>query len=519
VNLASRRGAYPHELSAGERQRVAVARALATRPRVLLADEPLASMDEENAAIVMGLLEAAAAAGTTVIVATHRHTFPASRILRLPSARVMTNGAKRAHVNGNGHVIVTASAGTNVNGNGNGNGNGHGNGVAVQRAWWRTIVPPRERPHRGPQAKRLPLWRRAAAFSANSYRLVVLSGLRSWSRDARQTTPVLGTITLLLMLCGTLALVGVAVQHAVADQAGQASLVRVYLASGATQDGISALENKLRADPRVASVTFISAEQALAEARRRPGLDNLSSLSSTNPFPASLDVRVKMVTQVPAVATSVKGDGAVDPTYATSYDPDTYSRLQRFALIAVNFPKFGDGRGYSIAKTVFFDGSTPTGCGTATSDVGPFYCPVDKHVYIDLGFFDELRTRFGATGGPFAQAYVLAHEYGHHVQDLLGVFGQKRNSIQVELQADCYAGVWMHHAEQTGYITGITQQDLNDALSAAASVGDDRIQAETQGQVNPETWTHGSSAQRDKWFTTGYTAGDANRCDTWHSSV
>ena len=336
VNLASRRGAYPHELSAGERQRVAVARALATRPRVLLADEPLASMDEENAAIVMGLLEAAAAAGTTVIVATHRHTFPASRILRLPSARVMTNGAKRAHANGNGHVIVTASAGTNGNGNGNGNGhgNGHGNGVAVQRAWWRTIVPPRERPHRAPQAKRLPLWRRAAAFSANSYRLVVLSGLRSWSRDARQTTPVLGTITLLLMLCGTLALVGVAVQHAVADQAGQASLVRVYLASGATQDGISALENKLRADPRVASVTFISAEQALAEARKRPGLDNLSSLSSTNPFPASLDVRVKMVTQVPAVATSVKGDGAVDPTYATSYDPDTYSRLQRFALIA-----------------------------------------------------------------------------------------------------------------------------------------------------------------------------------------
>jgi len=332
VNLASRRGAYPHELSAGERQRVAVARALATKPRVLLADEPLASMDEDNAAIVMGLLEAAAAGGTTVIVATHRHTFPASRILRLPSARVMTNGAKRPHANANGHSngAANGSAGSN----GNGHGNGHTNGVVVQRAWWRTIVPARERAHRASIPKRLPLWRRAAAFSANSYRLVVLHGLRSWSRDARQTTPVLGTIALLLMLCGTLALIGVAVQHAVADQAGQASLVRVYLAGGATESSITTLEEKLRADPRVASVTYVSPEQALAEAQKRPGLDNLSSLSSTNPFPASLDVRVKVVTQVAAVATSVKGDPAVDPAYSTSYDPDTYSRLRRFALIA-----------------------------------------------------------------------------------------------------------------------------------------------------------------------------------------
>ena len=146
--------------------------------------------------------------------------------------------------------------------------------------------------------------------------------------------PALGTIALLLLLCGTLALVGVAVQRAVADQAGQASLVRVYLADGATQDSVSALEANLRADPRVASVTYISPEQALAEARKRPGLDNLSSLSSTNPFPASLDVRVRMVTQVAAVATSVKQDAAVDRSYPTSYDPDTYSRLQRFALIA-----------------------------------------------------------------------------------------------------------------------------------------------------------------------------------------
>jgi len=169
---------------------------------------------------------------------------------------------------------------------------------------------------------------------------------------------------------------------------------------------------------------------------------------------------------------------------------------------------------YTVARTVFFTGSTDTGCGPASTDVGPFYCPVDKKVYIDLGFFDELQSRFGGSNGPFAQAYVLAHEYGHHVQDLLGTLDQKRSSVQVELQADCFAGVWMHHAEQTGYITGITKQDLNDALSAAASVGDDRIQAETTGQVDPETWTHGSAAQRTHWLSSGWKTGDPRQCDT-----
>src|SRR5438309_4200916 len=333
VNLAHRRRAYPHQLSAGERQRIAVARALATRPRVLLADEPLASMDEENAAIITHLLEDAAANGTTVIVATHRHTFAASRILRLPSARVMTNGARRPALNGNGH----ANGSSNGNGNGNGHANGHTNGATVRLPFWRLVIPARERTQRMPKAPRLPLWRRSIALMANSYRLVVINGLRSWSRDVRLNTPVIGTIALLLMLCGTLALVGIAVEQAVADQAGQASLVRVYLAPDATPQAVAALKARLAADNRVASVTEVTPEQALAEASKRPGLDNLSSLSSTNPFPASLDVRVRSVTKVAAVADSVKGDPAADASYPTSYDPDTYGRLRQFALVAGSF--------------------------------------------------------------------------------------------------------------------------------------------------------------------------------------
>jgi predicted metalloprotease len=180
--------------------------------------------------------------------------------------------------------------------------------------------------------------------------------------------------------------------------------------------------------------------------------------------------------------------------------------------------------GYTEIPTTFFTGQVGTGCGTATSAVGPFYCPEDTNVYIDLDFFNQLEGELGAEGGPLAEAYVLAHEYGHHVQDLLGVLrggtgatGAESRSVRTELQADCYAGVFLKHAEER-YLEPISQEQLEQARDAAASVGDDRIQERTQGQVDPETWTHGSSEQRQRWLRTGWQSGDPNQCDTFSTN-
>jgi len=190
-------------------------------------------------------------------------------------------------------------------------------------------------------------------------------------------------------------------------------------------------------------------------------------------------------------------------------------------------------KSYKHSPTVFFRGQVNTGCGAASSGVGPFYCPADKKVYIDLQFFDELKTQFGATGGAFVNAYVLAHEYGHHIQDLLGIedqvdhtrTGPKSDSVRLELQADCFAGVWANHATKTPgkdglpLIINLTQDDIDAALDTAGRIGDDWIQSHLGGgRVNQGSFTHGSSSQRQKWFTQGIRSGDPNTCDTFNTN-
>ena len=187
------------------------------------------------------------------------------------------------------------------------------------------------------------------------------------------------------------------------------------------------------------------------------------------------------------------------------------------------------GRSYTPPKLVLFTQSVPSACGMSSSATGPFYCPEDRKVYIDLSFFDELARRFRAPGD-FAQAYVIAHEVGHHVQNLLGISGKveqmrermsKRDanalSVRVELQADCFAGVWANRANAAGGGKVIGEQDVEQALTAASAIGDDRLQRQAQGRVVPDSFTHGTSDQRMRWFTIGLESGDPRKCDTFRA--
>ncbi|MEI2731213.1 MAG: neutral zinc metallopeptidase [Dermatophilaceae bacterium] len=253
-------------------------------------------------------------------------------------------------------------------------------------------------------------------------------------------------------------------------------------------------------------------------------------------------------TQVPDGSTTSKG-GALDPNQVVAGGQQNGSTIagcktgadanrddECLVVATVNsvqaywtqtLPQYGVQ--YSAATTVLYSGATQSACGTASNQVGPFYCPLDRKVYIDASFFQELSARFGADGGQLAKMYVVAHEYGHYIQDILNLLGRAQQdpqgaqsgSVRLELMADCLAGTWVKHATETkdangvAYLKPLTQQDINSALSAAAAVGDDRIQKAMQGRVTPETWTHGSSAARQRWFSAGFTSGDINQCNTF----
>jgi predicted metalloprotease len=188
---------------------------------------------------------------------------------------------------------------------------------------------------------------------------------------------------------------------------------------------------------------------------------------------------------------------------------------------------------FTRPEVVSFESTMSTGCGTASSSTGPFYCPPDQTIYIDVGFYDLLQSRYGASGGSLAEMYVVAHEYGHHIQQITGVMdqanrqgtGAESDSVKTELQADCCAGLWTGHAASTvdpttgvTFLDPITATELSDALSAAQAFGDDHIQQQSSGGIDPDTWTHGSSEERQRWFTTGYTEGTLAACDTFSAS-
>lgn len=188
------------------------------------------------------------------------------------------------------------------------------------------------------------------------------------------------------------------------------------------------------------------------------------------------------------------------------------------------------GVAYAMPGFEIFTGQVSTACGDATSAVGPFYCPSDSTVYLDLGFFQQMETDFGASDAPLAQEYVVAHEWGHHIQNLMGTFsahdsseqGAQGAGVRMELQADCYAGIWMHWASSTvdedsgqAFLLTPTQEQIATALQTAQAIGDDRLQLKFQGTTNTDTWTHGSAAQRQQWLTTGLTTGSITSCDTF----
>ncbi|WP_426595435.1 KPN_02809 family neutral zinc metallopeptidase [Cellulomonas sp. McL0617] len=189
---------------------------------------------------------------------------------------------------------------------------------------------------------------------------------------------------------------------------------------------------------------------------------------------------------------------------------------------------------FSQPGVVSFQQATSTGCGDASASSGPFYCPPDQTIYLDVSFYDDLESQLGAQDGPLAEEYVTAHEYGHHIQQLTGVMdkakrqgtGADSDSVRTELQADCYAGMWVGDATETidpdtgkPFLDPITQEQLQNALGAASAVGDDHIQKQSGGQVNPDAFTHGTSAQRERWFTTGYENGTLDACDTFSAST
>jgi len=236
------------------------------------------------------------------------------------------------------------------------------------------------------------------------------------------------------------------------------------------------------------------------------------------------------------------GDEGTDPNAPTATrggevaideSPEERERVQFVSFVLDDAQNFWTqalpqaGAPYRDAKLVLFRRRVNSACGSAEAAMGPFYCPIDEKVYIDLGFYDELQRRFGAPGD-FAQAYVLAHEIGHHVQNVLGEAGRVREmqerrpdqanelSVRLELQADCLAGVWGRNAQQR---QRLDPGDLEEGLAAAAAVGDDRIQSQATGQVRPESFTHGSSEQRTRWFMRGFQSGDPRSCNTFEGAV